>query len=413
MTPLIGSLLRPRLHAMRTNPDLLALWFAYALMLFSMAAMGPVLGEVKDEFNLTPATTALLVAVQGMGRGGFMLVLAPLADRMSPRRLMPLGLALTGVASIVTAVAPSEWVFGAGIVASAAGSGLVGPGGQVHLARRGRGQDRRRNIARVMSGGMFGAFVAPIAAGSVASLLGWRAAFVLVAVLAVAAAAGVASVRALESSAPEPASRQSATPSRRRRPRLGVGRVVLEVSVLAVLLWGWNNTTRGFVLPFYGSEALKLDPGGIGILMGLALGGRAALTYVSGAFINRVGLSSSLLIATIIGAAGTLVMYAPAGLPVFVGLVVAYTLTGISSPIVIMMLTERAPPQRLGQAMGVTQFLVDGVGLGLTPLIGLIVGAAGFGVVGALLAAMSLAAGAWGVWIMRLGDDETSRAREG
>ena len=93
MTPLIGSLLRPRLHAMRANPDLLALWFAYALMLFSMAAMGPVLGEVKDEFNLTPATTALLVAVQGMGRGGFMLVLAPLADRMSPRLLLPLGFA--------------------------------------------------------------------------------------------------------------------------------------------------------------------------------------------------------------------------------------------------------------------------------------------------------------------------------
>lgn len=411
--PLIGSLLGPRLQAARANPDLLALWFAYALMLFSMAAMGPVLGEVKDEFNLTPATTALLVAVQGMGRGGFMLVLAPLADRMSPRRLMPLGLALTGVASVVTAVAPSEWVFGAGIVASAAGSGLVGPGGQVHLARRGTGQDRRRNIARVMSGGMFGAFVAPIAAGGVASLLGWRAAFVLVAVLAVAVAAGVASVRTLESSAPDAAGSGGPVPNRRRRPTLGVGRVVLEVSVLAVLLWGWNNATRGFVLPYYGSEALGLDPGGIGILMGLALGGRAALTYVSGAFVNRFGLGSSLLIATIIGAVGTLVMYAPAGLSVFVGLVVAYTLTGISSPIVIMMLTERAPPQRLGQAMGITQFLVDGVGLGLTPLIGLIVGAAGFGVVGALLAAISLAAGAWGLWIMRHGEGETSATVKG
>ncbi|MCY3895618.1 MAG: MFS transporter [Chloroflexi bacterium] len=407
MTPLIGSLLNPRIRAVRANPDLLALWFAYALMLFSMAAMGPVLGEVKDEFNLTPASTALLVAVQGMGRGGFMLVLAPLADRMSPRRLMPLGLLLTGLASLVTAAAPSEWVFGVGIVASAAGSGLVGPGGQVHLARRGRGEDRRRNIARVMSGGMFGAFVAPIAAGGAATLLGWRAAFVLVAVISIAVAAGVASVRTLESSAPKSAPGDGAAPSR-RRPRLGVGRVVLEVSVLAVLLWGWNNTTRGFVLPYYGSEALKLDPGGIGLLMGLALGGRAALTYVSGAFINRFGLGSSLLIATIIGAAGTLVMYAPAGLPVFAGLVVAYTLTGISSPIVIMMLTERAPPQRLGQAMGITQFLVDGVGLGLTPLIGLIVGAAGFGVVGALLAAISLAAGAWGLWIMRAGEAVTS-----
>ncbi|MYD93080.1 MAG: MFS transporter [Chloroflexi bacterium] len=412
MTPLIGSLLSPRIRAVRANPDLLALWFAYALMLFSMAAMGPVLGEVKDEFGLTPATTALLVAVQGMGRGGFMLVLAPLADRMSPRRLMPLGLLLTGLASLVTAAAPNEWVFGAGIVASAAGSGLVGPGGQVHLARRGRGEDRRRNIARVMSGGMFGAFVAPIAAGGAATLLGWRAAFVLVAVISIAVAAGVASVRTLESSAPKSAPGEAAAPSR-RRPGLGVGRVVLEVSVLAVLLWGWNNTTRGFVLPYYGSEALKLDPGGIGLLMGLALGGRAALTYVSGAFVNRFGLGSSLLIATIIGAVGTLVMYAPAGLPVFAGLVVAYTLTGISSPIVIMMLTERAPPQRLGQAMGITQFLVDGVGLGLTPLIGLIVGAAGFGVVGALLAAISLAAGAWGLWIMRHGEGDTSATAKG
>lgn len=413
MTPLIGSLLSPRLRAMRTNPDLLALWFAYALMLFSMAAMGPVLGEIKEEFKLTPASTALLVAVQGMGRGGFMLVLAPLADRMSARRLIPLGLLLTGVASIVTAAAPSEWIFGVGIVVSAAGSGLVGPGGQVHLARRAGGEERRRNIARVMSGGMFGAFVAPLAAGGAASLLGWRAAFLLVAVLAVAIAAGVASVRALESSAPASASQGGPARTRARRPTLGVGRVVLEVSVLAVLLWGWNNATRGFVLPFYGSEALKLDPGGIGVLMGLALGGRAALTYFSGAFVNRFGLGTSLLIATIIGAVGTLVMYAPAGLPVFAALVIAYTLTGISSPIVIMMLTERAPPQRLGQAMGITQFLVDGVGLGLTPLIGLIVGAAGFGVVGALLAAISLAAGSWGFWILRSGRPESSSLLRG
>ena len=88
---------------------------------------------------------------------------------------------------------------------------------------------------------------------------------------------------------------------------------------------------------------------------------------------------------------------------VVAALVVAYTFTGISSPIVIIMLAERAPPQRLGQAMGITQFLVDGVGLGLTPLIGLILETTGFGVVGALLAGISLAAAAWGLWIMRQG----------
>lgn len=378
-----------------------------------MAAMGPVLGEIKDEFGLDPASTALLVAVQGMGRGGFMLVLAPLADRISPRRLLPLGLLVTGLASLVTAAAPTEWVFAVGIVLSGAGTGLVGPGGQVHLARRGRAQERRRNIARVMSGGMFGAFVAPIAAGGAATLFGWRAAFLLVAVLAIVVAASVASVRSLDSSPSDTPAPDGPSPSRIRPPALGIGRVVLEVSVLAVLLWGWNNVTRGFVLPFYGSEELKLDPGDIGILLGLALGGRAALTFVSGAFVNRFGLSSSLLIATIIGAVGTLMMYAPAGLPVFAALVVAYALTGISSPIVIMLLSERAPPRRLGQAMGITQFLVDGVGLGLTPLIGLIVGTAGFGVVGALLAAISLAAGGWGLWIMRHGDSRTSATAKG
>ncbi len=398
------SALAPRLRAALDGADLQALWVAYGLMLFSMAALGPVLGDVRVEFAWSFPEVGLLVGAQGMGRGGFTLLLGPLADRVSPRRLLPLGLLVTGAASLVAAAAPVGWVFAAGMVAAGAGSGLVAPGGQVHLARRGAPRERRRNIARVMSGGTFGAFVAPIAVGALAGWLGWRAAFLLTAALALAAAALVASVRSLESSAP-PAPADAAPrrgrPARLRLPRLGIGWVVLEVSVLAVLLWGWNNAARGYVLPVYSSEALGLDPGGRGLLLGLATGGRAVLTYVSGAMVNRLGMTASLLVAAGAGVVGTLLMFAPPGHGVSAALVVAYTFTGVSSPIVIMLLSERAPRRRLGRAIGVTQFLVDGVGLGLTPLLGLLLAAAGFGAVGLVLALVYAAAAVWGLHVMR------------
>ena len=55
----------------------------------------------------------------------------------------------------------------------------------------------------------------------------------------------------------------------------------------------------------------------------------------------------------------------------------------------------------MGRAVGITQFLVDSVGLAMPPLIGLILDLAGFSMVGVLLAVMSALALVWGVRVIR------------
>ena len=366
--------------------------------MFSLAALGPVLEEVRQEFNISFTGIGVLVAGQGMARGGFMLIFGPLADRISSRRLLPVGLAFVGIGALIAAAAPNVWVLVGGVVAGGAGFGFVAPSGQVHVALRTPKQNRRRNLGRLISGGMLGAFIAPVAAGATANAFGWRAAFILVGLVAIAAAVLVASTRTLSSDTPT-----SSSPSRLHRPSLGIGRGVMEIAVLAILMWGWANATRGIVLPLYGSVALGLTPGDVGLLLTLTLGGRAVLTFLSGPISNRIGLAGSLLTTTLGGAIGTLMLFAPATLGIYVVLGATFALSGLGSPIVLMLLTERAPAQHLGRAVGQTQFLVDLVGLAMPPLIGLLLDTYDFGVVGALLAGIYLAAATWGLRILRRG----------
>ena len=148
--------------------------------MFSLAALGPVLEEIRQEFNISFAGIGVLVAVQGMARGGFMLIFGPLADRISSRRLLPVGLASAGIGALIAAAAPNVWVLVVGIVAGGAGFGFVAPSGQVHVALRTPKQNRRRTLGRHISGGMLGAIIAPAAAGATANAFGWRAALILV-----------------------------------------------------------------------------------------------------------------------------------------------------------------------------------------------------------------------------------------
>ena len=195
-------------------------------------------------------------------------------------------------------------------------------------------------------------------------------------------------------------------------PRILGSGMVLQRN-LPVPLWGWANATRGIVLPLYGSVALGFTPGDVGLLLTLTLGVRAVLTFLSGPIANRIGLAGTLLIATLGGAIGTLLLFAPATLGIYVVLGATFALSGLGSPIVLMLLTERAPAQHLGRAVGQTQFLVDLVGLAMPPLIGLLLDTYDFGVVGALLAGIYLAAAAWGIRILRRGapDPDSTPAR--
>ena len=84
--------LNRRISIVPDRPDLFAVWSSFAVLMFCMTALGPVLAEIGTEFDISFAGIGFIVAVQGMGRGGFMLLLGSMADRVSARRLLPLSL---------------------------------------------------------------------------------------------------------------------------------------------------------------------------------------------------------------------------------------------------------------------------------------------------------------------------------
>jgi MFS family permease len=364
--------------------------------MFCMAALGPVLAEIRAEFDISFAGIGFIVAVQGMGRGGFMLLLGSMADRVSARRLLPLGLAATGLATLLVAAAPNIWILVVGLLAGGLGFGLVAPSAQVHVAQHTQSDQRRRDIGRMMSGGMFGAFLAPMVAGFLASTLGWRSAFVAAALLAFVSAVLISLVRSLDTPRTS-----DPTTSTTLWSALELRRSVLAVSVLAVLIWGWANATRGIVLPLYGSVGLGLGPDRVGLLLTITLGGRAVLFFVSGSFVNRFGMVTPLVITCVTGIIGTLLLVAQPTTSTYVGLGIAFAFNGLGSPLILMLLAERASPHRMGRAVGVTQFLVDSIGLAMPPLIGLVLDLAGFSIVGVMLAVMSAMALIWGLRIIR------------
>lgn len=369
------------------RPDFAAAWVAFAVVSFTMASLGPVLDSVRAEFGASYAGAGLVVAVQGIGRGGFMLLVGPLADRYAPRGMLVGGLVLVAAGAGTMALAPTFGIVMLGTVIAGAGTALIQTSGQAHIMRTARPERRRHDVGRLVAGIMVGGLIAPLPAGALASAFGWRAAFLPAGALALGSAALVWSTPKL-----------TAPPDTPGRPRirglrvsdLGIDRTVAPIAALAVLAWGWANAMRGIVLPLYGSVALRLEPALVGLVLSLTFAGRAVQTFFSGSSVARLGWRGALLAGTVTGAAGVLVMAGPAHPGVYAAMAVAFAFGGLVSPLVHMLIADRVPSNRVGRAIGVTQFSVDLVGLGIPPLLGALLDSQGFASVGILLAGVYL-----------------------
>ena len=141
---------------------------------------------VQNAFNLTFASLALASG--------------SLADRFGRRRVLLAGIATFAIAALLVAVTSSIVLIDIERAVQGAGAAAVLASGAAVLAHASSG--RRRQLAFSVLGTAFGAGLAlgPLAAGALVAAAGWRAPFVVVAVVAAAAFAGA--TRAPESRNP-------------------------------------------------------------------------------------------------------------------------------------------------------------------------------------------------------------------
>lgn len=142
----------------------------------------PLIAEIAPEIRLQPGLAGTLVSTTQIGYGVGLFLLVSLADLVESRRLVLLTMAGTMAALVAAALARSAAVF---FLASFA-IGVCSSGAQIlvpfatHLVPEAR---RGRTVGNIMAGLLTGILLARPAALFIASALGWRAVFVLSAVL--------------------------------------------------------------------------------------------------------------------------------------------------------------------------------------------------------------------------------------
>ncbi|MFE6628513.1 MFS transporter [Streptomyces rochei] len=207
---------------------------AQFLMVLDTSVMNVSISQLVEDFDTEVTAIQAVITLYALVMAAFMLIGGRFGDILGRRRMFLTGLAVYGVGSAVTAMAPSLWVLTLGwSVIEGLGAAMVLPAMAALVAESYRGRDRA--IAYAVVGGLAGAGIAvgPLLGGWMTTYLTWRLVFageVLVVVAVLLCRRVIAT--------PIPAA---------QRPRLdGVGAALsavgLGLGVLGVLqssTWGW------------------------------------------------------------------------------------------------------------------------------------------------------------------------------
>ena len=155
-----------------------------AVAVASMYAAQPVLAQIGSDLGVPDAHLGWIVAAGQLGYLAGLAVLVPLGDMKDRRKLIAGHLVLTAVGAALAATATRAWVLLAGL-AVAGLFAVVVQTTVAYAAALSTPEERGRNLGAVTSGVVIGILGARVAAGALASALGWRSVYAALAALLV------------------------------------------------------------------------------------------------------------------------------------------------------------------------------------------------------------------------------------
>ncbi|WP_256895271.1 MULTISPECIES: MFS transporter [unclassified Rhodococcus (in: high G+C Gram-positive bacteria)] len=147
----------------------------------------PLVGAIADSLDASMMRVGLVVTASQVGYAIGLAFLVPLGDMIQRRKLMTWMLAVTCASLVVMAVAPSWQVLACAAMVAGVGS-VVGQVLVPFAASLAAEEERGRVIGNVMTGLLLGILLSRVVAGLIAYVAGWRAVFVVAAILMVVAA---------------------------------------------------------------------------------------------------------------------------------------------------------------------------------------------------------------------------------
>jgi len=261
----------------------------------------PLLGTVGADLDVSPASTGLLITVTQIGYALGVFFVVPLGDRVDRRRVVPLIMLLSAVALAASAAAPTFPL----LLVALTLVGLTTVAGQMLTPLAGdlaSDAERGRVLGTVASGLILGILVSRAVSGLIADALGWRAVYVVAAVLLVVLAALMS--RAVPSLPPRAAApyRQLlwsvlTTVARRRQVRVTL---VIGASVMAVFTVFWTGLTFLLTAEPYGFEPALIGLVSLVGVVGALAAQRAGRLFDRGLSVPAIGAGLALTLVSLV-----------------------------------------------------------------------------------------------------------------
>ena len=156
-----------------------------------MRLLDPLLPLVAHDLHVTVAEVTVLIAAFALPYGLCQLVLGPLGDRFGKLRVLVLGLLGYGIVMACCAMAASLGHLTILRAATGAMGAAIMPLAMAWIGDNVPYAERQATISRLMTGMVLSQLLTGPVSGSVGQLLGWRAVFLLVGGVAVAAALAI------------------------------------------------------------------------------------------------------------------------------------------------------------------------------------------------------------------------------
>jgi len=343
---------------------------------------------LRETFQVGYGELGLLISMFGLSRVTMDIMAAYLLSRIPLFRLLLGGISITGIGSLLCALAPGfYWLVGARVLVGL-GISMTTLAGLTAIIESTplTAQGRANNLLEFSAIG--GSAVSPTLSGLIASFIHWRAAFALGTLFVVGAFAWVIFTREALEEDTRALTRKSATDddatltrlppdNKVRAPHQQMPAILIAYLATFVLSFTWS----GFLstaLPLYGGEVIGVPPSTLGMVFtaGLLvdLGLLLPVGWLSDRLDYRIVLAPALLLMAVTLAWFPQAHSLPGLLLVSIGIHTSFAAWGMPSAA----LAQLTRGGQLRRTMGMYRFLVDGAVVVAPWLIGTLIGRYGY-----------------------------------
>ena len=380
----------------RVSPLLLAVYVPTAIFSLCDGLLVPTLPLFVASFEVSLATVGLALAGEAVGMLLADLPAGWLLGRIAPKAAMLAGGLLTALAVLLTAIAPTLALVVVLRIVAGAGLSLFSLSRHAFLAHATKSADRGRAIAIYGGINRLGVFIGPAVGGALAALLGLRAPFILYAVLIVLALVLVVLFIPSEADIGTRHARGQERSGRRPREALLQSSNSLVNAGFGHILGQAVRAGRRVLIPLYAAQVLGLDVATVGIILSVSGLVDMLMFYPAGWLMDRRGRKHAIVPCFIVMGLGlTLVPLASGFWMLLLAGIVIGVGNGLGSGTMMTLGADLAPPEAMGEFLGIWRMIGDVGMVGGPVLIGAVAQSLSLGSAASVVAGLSLAAALW------------------